>query len=58
VWISPLSALFWFFDFDAVARTNLMLPHLRETETLWEVAAIIEAARKSMTIKPRCDIPL
>jgi hypothetical protein len=58
VWLSPLATLFWFFDLQAVARTNLLLPHLGETDTLWQVAATIEALRKTMEIRPRCDIPL
>jgi hypothetical protein len=58
VWISPLASLFWFFDLDAVARTNRLLPHLGETDDLWQVAATIEAIRKTLPIRLRCSIPL
>jgi hypothetical protein len=58
VWLSPLASLYWFFDAATVARTNLILQHIKETKTLWEIAAIIEAVRKSIPIRLRCVIPL
>ena len=58
VWISPLASFYWFFSLEKVARENLLLPHIADTETLWEVAAIIEAQRRSLRIKPRSPIPL
>lgn len=58
IWISPLASVFWFFDLEAVARTNLLLPHLMDTDDLWQIAAIIEAMRKEMSIRPRSAIPL
>lgn len=58
VWLSPLASIYWFFSAPAVAETNLLLGHIKETNTLWEVAAIIEAVRKSIPVKLRCVIPL
>jgi hypothetical protein len=58
VWLSPLASIYWFFDAATVARTNLILPHIAETKTLWEISAIIEAVRESMPIRLRCVIPL
>jgi hypothetical protein len=58
VWLSPLSSIYWFFDATKVAATNLILEHIADTKTLWEVAAIVEAVRKSIPVKLRCVIPL
>jgi hypothetical protein len=33
LWISPLMALYWFFDFDVVVKRNLFLPQLQGTLT-------------------------
>ncbi|HUS33108.1 MAG TPA: DUF1152 domain-containing protein [Kofleriaceae bacterium] len=58
VWLSPLLHLYWFFDALAVARTHCFLDELRATDSIWEVAARIEAARKSLPIKDRTQIPI
>jgi hypothetical protein len=57
-WISPLLSLFWFFDARMVAATNLLVPEVIGTQTLWEVVAIIEALRKSIPIRKRTTIPI
>ncbi len=36
LWISPLMAIYWFFDLLAVARRNLYLPQLRQTDTFMD----------------------
>jgi hypothetical protein len=58
VWLSPLLSLFWFFDATAVIADHAFLPDLRGTETIWEVAARVEAARKRIEIRPRAAIPI
>jgi hypothetical protein len=58
VWVSPLASMFWFFSLEHVTRTNLILEHIHETKTLWEIAAIIEALRKTIPVRVRCAIPL
>lgn len=58
VWISPLASIYWFFSLPAVTGTHLLLQHIQETNTLWEIAAIIEAVRKTMAVKVPSSIPL
>ena len=58
VWLSPLLSMFWFFDAAAVARTHFFLRELAGTESIWQVAAIIEGIRKQIGIRPREPIPL
>lgn len=58
VWVSPLASVYWFFSVPVVATTNLILEHIENTQTLWEIAAIIEAFRKTIPVKVRCSIPL
>lgn len=50
VCVSPLASVYWFFSARAVAESNLILEHIQETRTLWEIAAMIEAVRKTITI--------
>lgn len=58
VWLSPLANMYWFFDAHTVARTHCFLDELRATDSIWEVAARIEAIRKSLPIKERSTIPI
>jgi hypothetical protein len=58
VWLSALSSLYWFFDARVVARTHLFLELLKPTETMFEVVARVEAARRGRPIRERSDIPL
>lgn len=58
VWLSPLLNLFWFFDATAVIDDHAFLPTLRGTQTIWEVSARVEAARKTLAIRPRAEIPI
>ena len=58
VWLSPLMNMFWFFDAHTVARTHKFLDLLTPTDSIWEVAARIEAARKSLPIRERSVIPV
>lgn len=58
VWLSPLASMFWFFDGRTVARTHHFLDELRTTDSIWDVAARIEAIRKTLPIKARSTIPI
>jgi len=58
VWLSPLAPLFWFFDLTLVARTNLLLPHIQNSESLWDIAAAIEGVRKTIAVRAASTIPL
>ncbi|HEX5059696.1 MAG TPA: DUF1152 domain-containing protein [Kofleriaceae bacterium] len=58
VWLSPLASVFWFFDARVVARTHCFLDELRATDSIWDVAARIEAIRKTLSIKERSTIPI
>jgi hypothetical protein len=58
VWVSPLSALFWFFDLAKVARSHLFLEHLLQTETIFEATAIVRECRKRLPGRSATDIPL
>ena len=58
VWLSALSSLYWFFDAGVVARTHLFLELLERTDTIFEVVARVEAARRGRPIRDRSDIPL
>ncbi|KAB2902985.1 MAG: DUF1152 domain-containing protein [Kofleriaceae bacterium] len=58
IWLSPLLSMFWFFDAAAVAADHVFLPELAGTESIWEVAARVEAARKALPVRDRTTIPL
>lgn len=58
VWLSPLASMYWLFDAAEVARGHLFLEGLRGTDSIWEVAARVEAARKQLTIRAAASIPL
>jgi hypothetical protein len=58
VWLSPLASMYWFFDAHEVARGHRFLDELRATDSIWEVAARIEAARKQLAIRDREAIPI
>jgi hypothetical protein len=58
VWLSPLLNMFWFFDAHTVARTHKFLDLLAATDSVWEVTARIEGARKSLRIRDHSPIPV
>ena len=58
VWLSALLPVHWWFDLATVARTHLFLDELRATESIWDVAARIEAVRKTLAIRDRSAIPI
>jgi hypothetical protein len=58
VWLSPLQSLVWFFSLAEVARTHLLLPHLLETQTIWDVTLMIEAVRETMKVREGQPMPI
>jgi hypothetical protein len=58
LWINPLMSLYWGFDLASVARRCLYLEAIRDTQTLFEVAARIEAFRDASPTRPWEDVPL
>jgi hypothetical protein len=58
LFINPLMALFWAFDLHAVARLNLYLDRISNTDTIEEVALAIETFRESLSrTRPWKSIP-
>lgn len=57
-WISPLLNQVWLFDARAVAAQHLFLHQLQQTETIWQVAAVVEAVRKNLPIRDISDLPI
>ena len=57
-WISPLLNQAWLFDARVVAAQHLFLHQLHQTETIWHVAAVVEAMRKNLAIREISDLPI
>ena len=57
LFISPLMGLYFTFDLLGLARRSLYLERLAQTQTIFEVSAIIEAFRHEVTTRPRRAIP-
>jgi hypothetical protein len=57
LWVSPLMALCWYFDLDAVARAKPYLAELRETETIEEASRLINDYNERHRA-PRESIPI
>ena len=58
LFINPLMALYWGFRLENVARRNLYLDLIRETDSFEEVSLIIERLRDSLpSIRPWTTIP-
>lgn len=58
VWISPLLTMLFFFDLATVARTHLLLRHLIDTVSIWDVARILEARHYMLTVRDGSPIPI
>jgi hypothetical protein len=58
LWINPLMALYFAFELGAVADRVLDLDQLMQTQTMFEIAARIEAFRHHVEIKPREPMPV
>jgi hypothetical protein len=57
LFINPLMSLLWTFDLAAVARRNLYLDRLVNTETSWDVHLIIEHFCETVCRRPWETIP-
>ena len=58
LWISPLMPLYWFFDLTTVARHNLYLPAIAESDTFMEAFQSYMLQCGFMPRRPRASIPL
>jgi hypothetical protein len=57
LFVNPLMSLYFGFELAAVARRALHLADLENTETIFDVAARIEAFRRRVVARPRRIIP-
>jgi hypothetical protein len=57
LFINPLMTLLWVFDLDAVARHNLYLTRLANTETIWDVHRAIAEFHSAVQHRPIQNIP-
>jgi hypothetical protein len=57
LFINPLMSLYFSFDLEGLAKRSLYLDSLADTNTIFEVSAIIEAFRHSTSTRPRRSIP-
>ncbi len=58
LFINPLMGLYWSFALEKVAKRNLYLNHIRQTETFADLALSIEAFRASLPrARPWIEIP-
>jgi hypothetical protein len=57
LFINPLMSLLWMFDLAAVARRNLYLGSLEDTETTWDIHLAIERFSESVRRRPWEAIP-
>jgi hypothetical protein len=57
-WVSPLTALCWFFSLPEVAASHLFLRHLEDTTTIFDVTTIVRACRQNLAVRAPSDIPL
>jgi hypothetical protein len=57
-WISPLTALVWYFEADAVAHAKPYYEDALRTETVSEMANLIELTRNRLGTRPFEAIPI
>jgi hypothetical protein len=57
LFINPLMSLLWMFDLTAVAKRNLYLDRLTETETSWDIHLAIEHFCETVARRPWAGIP-
>ncbi|BDI30096.1 hypothetical protein CCAX7_21470 [Capsulimonas corticalis] len=59
LYINPLMTLYWAFELDAVARRNLYLDQVRETQTYRDLSLAIEIYRQGLPDHlPWIDLPM
>jgi hypothetical protein len=56
--ISPLMALYWFFDLPAVARRSLLLDRLQYTHTFQDALRTYALARQGLRLRGEVKPPL
>lgn len=57
LFINPLMSLYFAFDLMGLAKRSLYLDRLADTETVFEVSAMIEAFRHQVQTRPRRALP-
>ena len=57
LFINPLMSIYFSFELDAVVRRNLYIESIRETNSIFEVSAAIEAFREGIEIRDYRSIP-
>ena len=50
-------SMYWTFDLAALARQNLYLDTLNETQTIWDVQSKIQKFRSGLALRERVAIP-
>jgi hypothetical protein len=58
LWISPLMALYWFFDFNVVVKRNLFLPQLHGTLTFRDALSRVMEFGKHVNHRKQSKVPL
>ena len=58
LWISPLTALYWYFRADDVAKMKLFYSKILQTQTVVEVSQAIEEIRNEYGVQPHELIPV
>jgi hypothetical protein len=58
VWLSPLTALYWYFDADDVARMKLYYSRVCESKTVAEISAEIQNIRSEKGVASFENIPI
>lgn len=57
-WISPLTAIYWYFQAEPVATMKLFYNFAQNSNTIVEIATAIEKIRQEISISPYKQIPL
>jgi hypothetical protein len=57
LFINPLMGIVWTFGLDALAERSRFRSALAHTRSIFEVSAVIEAAREGVPLRPRRPIP-
>lgn len=58
IWVSPLTALYWYFQLDTVVDSKPFVQDGLKTETALEMYELIQRTRDRSYILPRTDIPI
>jgi len=58
LWISPLMAFYWFFDFEVVVKRNLFLSQLQGTYTFRDALNRVLDFSRHIKSRPQTNVPL